>query len=95
LSKNATHPPNNGAELNISQIIKAIMSSAAKSELGALYINTRETVYIRLILEAMGYKQDRMPIQTDNSTAEGVINNKINRYLPKAWACSSIGSAIE
>ena len=30
---------NNGAVLNISQIIKSVMSSAAEAELGGLYIN--------------------------------------------------------
>lgn len=53
------------------------MSSAAEAELGALYINAKEAVYIRLILERMGHPQTATPIQTDNSTAAGVINNTI------------------
>ena len=58
MSNDAEHPQNNGAVLNIAQIIKAVMSSAAESELGALYINAREAVlYIRQILEAMGHEQ--------------------------------------
>ena len=48
------HPANNGAILNIAQIIKNVMSSAAKSELGALYIVAREAVYIRSILSEFG-----------------------------------------
>ena len=32
-------PINNGAVLNISQIIRAVMSSAAEAELGALFIS--------------------------------------------------------
>ena len=84
LSNNATHPANNGSVLNISQIIKAVMSSAAEAELGALYINAREAVYIRIILEAMGHKQNRTPIQTDNSTSEGVINNTIQPKRTKS-----------
>ena len=56
------------------------MTSAAEAELGGLYINAREAVYIRQMLEAMGHKQPRTPIQTDNATAEEIINNKI---LPK------------
>jgi len=39
LSKNDDVPRNNGAILTIAQIIKAVMSSAAEAELGALYIN--------------------------------------------------------
>ena len=81
LSKDDPIPADNGAILTISTIIKAVMTSAAEAELGGLYINAREAVYIRQILEALGHKQPRTPIQTDNSTAEGIINNKI---LPKA-----------
>ncbi len=39
-------PPNNGAILTIATIIKAVMSSAAEAELGALYINAKGAVYI-------------------------------------------------
>jgi hypothetical protein len=53
------------------------MLSAAKAELGALYINVKEAIYIRQILIEMGHPQPKTPIQTDNLTAEGVINNKI------------------
>ena len=69
------------------------MSSAAEAELAALYINAREAVYIRQILHEMGHPQPRTPIQTDNSTAEGVINNKIQPKRMRAmdmrlhWLC--------
>ena len=77
LSNNDEIPPNNGSILNVAQIIKAVMSSAAEAELGALYINAREAVHIRNILEEMGHPQPPTPIQVDNSTAEGVVNNKV------------------
>ncbi len=35
-------PTNNGAILNISQIIRAVMSSAVEAELGALFINAKK-----------------------------------------------------
>ena len=57
------------------------MSSAAEAELGALYINARQTIHIRNILNEMGHKQPPTPVQVDNSTAVRIINNKI---LPKA-----------
>jgi hypothetical protein len=53
------------------------MSSAAEAELGALFISAKEAVYLRQILEEMGHTQPKTPIQTANTTAEGVINNKI------------------
>ncbi len=77
LTNNAEHPTNNGAILRIAMIIQAVMTSAAEAELGALYLNAREAVYLWQILNKMGYPQPRTPIQTDNSTAEGVINSKI------------------
>ncbi len=39
MSNNNALPPNNGAVLTIAQTIKAVMSSAAEAEIGALYIN--------------------------------------------------------
>jgi hypothetical protein len=60
------------------------MSSAAEAELGALFLNAKEAIYIRRMLHEMGHPQPRTPIQTDNSTAEGVINNKIQPKRTKA-----------
>ena len=81
LSADDPIPADNGAILTIAQILKAVMSSAAEAELGGLFINAREAVHIRNVLDAMGHKQPRTPIQCDNSTATGIVNNKI---LPKA-----------
>jgi hypothetical protein len=39
-------PINNGAVLNISQIIKAVMSLAVEAELGTLFINAKTAVSI-------------------------------------------------
>ena len=60
------------------------MSSATEAELGALYIMAREAVYIRIVLEELGYKQPPTPIQTDNAMAEAVINAKIQPKRTKA-----------
>ena len=81
MASNEEIPKNNGAVLNISQIIRAVMSSAAEAELGALYINAKTAVSIRHTLEELGHPQPRTPIQTDNSTAHALLTNKI---LPKA-----------
>ena len=77
LSNDSPSPPNNGAILNISQIIKNVMSSAAEAELGALFINAKTAVPTRMTLCELGHPQPRTPMQTDNSTAHGLINNKI------------------
>jgi hypothetical protein len=60
------------------------MSSAAKAELGALYLNAKEVVYIQQILTEMGHLQPKTLIQTNNSTVEGVINSKIQPKRTKA-----------
>ncbi len=77
LSSDVQNPPNNRAILTIAQIIDAVMSSAAEAELGALFINAKEAVHLRRILLEMGHAQPRTPIQTDNSTAEGIINSRV------------------
>jgi hypothetical protein len=84
LSNDEQFPPNNGAILTQASIIKTVMSSAAEAELGALFLNAKEAVYLRQILIEMGHPQPRTPIQTDNTTAEGVINNKIQPKRTKA-----------
>eukprot|EP00804_Cyclotella_cryptica_P016154 CCRYP_004249-RA/>CCRYP_004249-RA protein AED:0.38 eAED:0.38 QI:0/0/0/1/0/0/3/0/604 len=84
LSSNAEIPHNNGAVLNIAHIIKHVMASAAEAELAALYIMAREAVFIRIILEELGHTQPATPLQTDNSTAEGVVNGKIQPKRTKA-----------
>jgi hypothetical protein len=47
--------PDNGAVLNVAQVIKSVMSSAAEAELGALFINAKLAVPIRHTLEEMGH----------------------------------------
>jgi hypothetical protein len=90
---NVNNRPNNGAILNISKILRAVMSSAAKAELGALYINACEAVPMRRLLTETGHKQPKTPIQTDNTTEFGVINNNIQPQCTKAmemhfrWLC--------
>ena len=84
MSSDVANPHNNGAVLNIAQLIKAVMSSAAETELGALYINAREAVPMRQLLTEMGHAQPSTPIQTDNSTACGVVNNNIQPRGTKA-----------
>jgi hypothetical protein len=84
LSSDCEDPANNGAVLNLAQLIKAVMSSASEAELGALYINTREAVPQRTTLAEMGHKQPQTPMQTNNTTALGVVNNNIQPRRTKA-----------
>ena len=84
LSEDKHIPLNNDAVHNTSSVIKAVMSSAADAELGALYINTREAVPMRLLLQEMGHPQPKASIQTDNTTALGVVTNTVQPKRTKA-----------
>ena len=84
LSENVASPSNNGAIYNEASIIKAVMSSAAEAEIGALYTNARKGVEERNILKEMGHPQPPTPVQTDNSTAEGIINLRVQPKRTKA-----------
>ena len=70
-------PANNGAVMNVSQIIKAVMSSAAKAEIGALFINLKLAVLARKMLEELGHMQPKTTMQTDNSTENGLPNSTL------------------
>jgi hypothetical protein len=44
MSSDISDPKDNSAVLNITQLIKAVLSSSAEAELGALYINAHKAV---------------------------------------------------
>ena len=58
-------------------IIKIVMSSASEAELGVIFITAKDMVSMRNTLEEMRWPQPKVPIKTENSTAAGVVNNKI------------------
>ena len=66
-----------GPVLNLSQIIKFVISSASEAELGAIFITAQEMVAMRNTLEEIKWTQPKSPIQTDNSASAGVVNNTI------------------
>ena len=57
MSKNDPLPRNNGTVLTVAQIIKRVMTSAAEAKLGALFLNTREAIYLCRVLKEMGHPQ--------------------------------------
>jgi len=84
LSKNEPLPSNNCAIHNVAEIIKGVMSSAAEAELGAMFINAQKAIEERIILQEIGHEQPATPIQVDNSTAEGIINKRVQPKRTKA-----------
>jgi hypothetical protein len=79
-----TSPPSNGAVTVFCQIMKNVVSSAAEAELGALFHNAQTACPLRVALEEMGHPQPATPIQTDNSTASGIINDTVKQKRSKA-----------
>ncbi len=84
LSDSCKSPPNNGAIHTNASIKNMVMSLAAEAELGALYLNVKEAIYLQPMLHKMGHTQPHMPILTNNMTVEGVVNNKIQPKCTKA-----------
>ena len=75
---------NNGSVLNIAKIIRNVVTSAASAEIGALFINTRQAIPARRLLEKMGHKQPATPTQTDNTTAFGFVTKNLNPRATKS-----------
>jgi hypothetical protein len=76
LLENDPFPRFNGAVLSNAQIIKFVMASA-ESELAALFITARKMIPHCQTPIDIRWPQPKSPIQTDNSTAAGVVNNMI------------------
>ena len=75
----------NGPIYILAKIIKAVMSSAAEAECGALYINAQDAIPFITKLEELGHKQKAVPMKTDNSTANGIMNKLIKRKRSNAF----------
>jgi hypothetical protein len=74
----------NGPILSLAKILRNVMSSAAKAEVGALFLNAREGTVLRNTLDKLGHAQPATPLQTDNSTADGIINGTVKQQRSKA-----------
>jgi hypothetical protein len=73
---------NNGSILNLSSIIKHVMSLASESKLVALYYGCKLAVPIYTLLDKMGHMQPPTPVTTNNITAQGIT---INTMILKAF----------
>ena len=72
-----SNSPNNGTTINVIQITKAAISSAAEAGVGSLQLNSQEMFYIRQMLEEMVHPQLPTPMQMDISTTPGIIKSKV------------------
>lgn len=88
MSENLEFLSNNCAVLNLSNVIKPVMSLAAEVEHCTSFLNAKAAVpNQKNTLEEMGHKQPLMPIQTNDLTTNVEVTNQIQ---PKATMAMDI-----
>ena len=75
----------------MTKIIKAVMSSAAEAEIGALYMNAQQLLSLRITCKELGHPQPPTPMRKYNITASGIINKTFNQIKEKQSICVFIG----
>ena len=77
----------NGAVDILCKTIKNVVSSAAEAETGGIYIGGKHACPMRAALEELGHRQPSTgsPFDTDNNTAQGILNSKMRQKLSKAF----------
>ena len=75
-------------------ILRSVAALAAEAELGALFINAKETKILQLNLKELGHKQPPMPIYINNNTTTGIVNNTINWQKSCTMEMRYFGSCI-
>ena len=66
-------------------MIKYVVSSAADSDMTALFLTAKEMVPLRHTLTEMGWTHPPSPVQSDNSTAVGMTNCTLIPRKSKSW----------
>jgi hypothetical protein len=77
-------PLSNGPLFCHTTVLKHVVSSVAEAEFGALFVNAKEGTVTRTTLSEMGHNQDATDLITDNTTADGIINNTVQQKRSKA-----------
>jgi hypothetical protein len=74
----------NGAIHITCTILKLASTSAAEATLEALFLNAQEAKVLCLTLNKLGHPQPQTPIQIDNTTTIGTVNNTIKHQRSRA-----------
>ena len=61
----------------LAKVLKHVTASAAETELSAICANAREATLFRQALQDMGHPQGPAPVNTDNTTADGITSEKM------------------
>ena len=74
----------NGPIYILTTIIKNVTASAAEAEVAGLFMNANKAIPIRHTLIEMGHPQPPTPLNTDNTTAQGILTGKFRQKQSKA-----------
>jgi hypothetical protein len=81
----------NGAILIISKVLKHVMSSAEKEEIGAVFINAKEGAVLRTTLEELGHPQPPYHWRQTIPPPQVTAMVQLNKNAQKQWSCVFIG----
>jgi hypothetical protein len=73
-----------GPRLCHKTVLKYVVSYVAEAEFGALFVNAKEGTVMHTELAEMVHNQDATVLKTDNTTADGIINNTVRQKCSKA-----------
>jgi hypothetical protein len=67
--------------------IKNVVSSAAEAETGSIYMSAKHACPMRTALIELGHPQPitGTPLETDNSTAQGILTLKMRQKISKSF----------
>jgi hypothetical protein len=80
-------PTSNGAVHILCKTLRTVAASASEAEIGALFLNAQDAIPIRTALLEMGHPQPDTgtPLETDNSTADGILKAQVRLKRSKAF----------
>jgi hypothetical protein len=81
---NDAEPLHNAPVYVMCNIMNEVVSAASEAELAGLFHNGKEACLIRICLSELGHPQPPTPLKTDNTTAEGLANDKVKQKCSKA-----------
>jgi hypothetical protein len=67
----------NGAFFNLCAILCFVTASTTEAELGALFLNCKESMIFRLTDEELGHPQPKTHVYCNNAMAVGIANNTV------------------
>jgi hypothetical protein len=76
---NSTSHIHNGPIITISIVYKNIMSSVMEVVVACTFVNAKEGVNVRNILNISGHPRPRTPLLTDNLTTFGIVSEKMKQ----------------